>query len=212
MDTENAAVLTVDLHRGHLDPEIATLPVPEDTAEDVLNAAATLVTAARDSGLPIIHVTTAYRDAEEILANPKWSETEKTGGDSREDISNHNVYGKTNGMEIMPAVHEDSDIVLQPKKRYSPFLNTDLEFVLRTKDISNLLISGVNTNTCVQCTCFEATNRDFDVTVVEECVRSMDGEEFHQLGLRNIEQALGSVVSLDDVLETLPESPNIAHD
>lgn len=207
MDTKSTAVLTVDLHRGHLDPEIATLPVPEDTAEEILSAAATLVTAARDSGLPIIHVTTAYRDANEILTNPKWGKTDTTGEDSRENISDHNVYGKTNGMEIMPRVHEDSDIVLQPKKRYSPFLNTDLEFVLRTKDISELIITGVNTNTCVQCTCFDATNRDFDVTVVEECVGSMDGDEFHQFGLQNIDQALGSVVSLGDVLETLPSGP-----
>ncbi len=211
MRPENTAVLTVDLHRGHLDPEIATLPVPENTADQVLTAAAELVTTAREAGYPIIHVTTAYRDSEEILANPKWSETEETGGDSREAISEHNVYGKTNGMEIMPAVYEEADTLLQPKKRYSPFLNTDLEFVLRTNNISNLIISGVNTNTCVQCTCFEATNRDFDVTIVEECVGSMDGEEFHQLGLKNIEQALGSVVSLDEVLEVITQTPNISH-
>lgn len=211
MRPENTAVLTVDLHRGHLDPEIATLPVPENTADQVLTAAAELVTTAREAGYPIIHVTTAYRDSEEILANPKWSETEETGGDSREAISEHNVYGKTNGMEIMPAVYEEADTLLQPKKRYSPFLNTDLEFVLRTNNISNLIISGVNTNTCVQCTCFEATNRDFDVTIVEECVGSMDGEEFHQLGLKNIERALGSVVSLDEVLEVITQTPNISH-
>ncbi len=203
MNTENTAVLTVDLHRGHLDPEIATLPVPTVRAKEILDATTVLVETARASGLPIIHVTTAYRDADEILTNPKWNETEEQSGDSREAISNHNVHGETNGMEIMPELIDESDIVLQPKKRYSPFLNTDLEFVLRTNNISNLIIAGVNTNTCVQCTCFEATNRDFDVTVVEDCVGSMDGDEFHQLGLKNIEQALGSVVSLETVLEAI---------
>lgn len=203
MDTENTAVLTVDLHRGHLDPEIATLPVPPKRSEEIVESAEKLVTSARKSGHPIIHVTTAYRDANEIMQNPKWSETETSEGDSRESISEHNVYGKTEGMEIMPALADDSDIFLQPKKRYSPFLETDLPFVLRVNEIEKLVIAGVNTNTCVQCTCFEATNRDYEVVVVEDCVGSMDGEEFHQLGLKNIDQALGTVKSLDQVIEAL---------
>jgi nicotinamidase-related amidase len=55
----------------------------------------------------------------------------------------------------------------------------------------------------VQCTCFEATNRDYEVVVVKDCVGSMDGEEFHQLGLKNIDQALGSVETLDQVTDSL---------
>ncbi|MFC6974358.1 cysteine hydrolase [Halomicroarcula sp. GCM10025709] len=202
MDPETTAVLTVDLHRGHLDPEIATLPVPADRAEEIVDASERLVTAARANDFPVIHVTTAYRDASEITSNPKWNETEVSDGDSREAISEHNVYGNTEGMEIMPALAADEDTFLQPKKRYSPFLETDLPFVLRVNDIETLVVAGVNTNTCVQCTCFEATNRDYEVVVVEDCVGSMDGEEFHQLGLKNIDQALGTVESLDQVTES----------
>jgi nicotinamidase-related amidase len=80
---------------------------------------------------------------------------------------------------------------------------TDLEFILQTHDIDRLVIAGVNTNTCVLCTCFEATNRDFEVVVVEECVGSMDGEDFHEFGLMNIDQALGAVHSLEDTLAEL---------
>lgn len=202
MTTTTTAVLTIDMHHGHLNPEIATLPVPADRAEAVLDHAETLVTRARDAGYPILHVTTAYRDGAELLANPKWSETETASDDSREGISEHNREG-SKGVEIMPALRDEEDIYLLPKKRYSPFLNTDLEFVLRTHDVERLVIAGVNTNTCVQCTCFEATNRDYEVVVVEECVDSMDGEEFHEFGLQNIDQALGNVVSLDEALADL---------
>jgi len=202
MDQQDTAILTIDLHHGHLNPEIATLPVPEDRATAVLDHTERLVTHARDAGYPIIHATTAYRDGNEIITNPKWGTTESASGDSREDISQHNIEG-TKGPEIMPRLRDPSDIFLLPKKRYSPFLNTDLEFVLRTHGIQHLVIAGVNTNTCVQCTCFEATNRDYTVTVVEECVDSMDGEEFHEFGLMNIQQALGSVVPLEDALDAL---------
>jgi len=206
MEPSTTAVLTVDLHRGHLDPDIATLPVPPQRASEIAEASETLVTTARDAGYPVIHVTTAYRDAHEIMSNPKWSETETDDGDSREAISEHNVYGKTEGMEILPELSAESDIFLQPKKRYSPFIDTDLPFVLRVNDIDRLVIAGVNTNTCVQCTCFEATNRDYEVVVVEDCVGSMDGEEFHELGLKNIDQALGTVASLDEIVDSLTAS------
>lgn len=203
MDPDSAAVLTVDLHRGHLDPDIATLPVEPDRADAVVAASERLLDAARDAGYPVIHVTTAYRNAEEILTNPKWSETDTDDDSSRGSISEHNVYGRTEGMEIMPSLADEDDVYLQPKKRYSPFIDTDLPFVLRTNGIEELVIAGVNTNTCVQCTCFEATNRDYAVTVVEECVDSMDGAEFHELGLKNIQQALGTVRSLDETLSVL---------
>ena len=202
MGQSTTAVLTIDMHHGHLDPEVATLPVPAERAERVLSHTQQLVTRARDAGYPILHVTTAYRGGEEVLANPKWGATETAAGDSRESISEHNLEGSP-GVEIMPQLRDADDIFLLPKKRYSPFLNTDLEFVLRTHGIDRLVIAGVNTNTCVQCTCFEATNRDYEVVVVEECVDSMDGEEFHEFGLMNIEQALGTVVSLDEALAEL---------
>ncbi|MDX1745313.1 MAG: isochorismatase family protein, partial [Halobacteriales archaeon] len=59
------------------------------------------------------------------------------------------------------------------------------------------------TNTCVQCTCFELYNRGFEDIVVEECVGSMYGEAFHEWGLRNIDQALGRVLTLDETFDLL---------
>lgn len=202
MDPATTAVLTIDMHHGHLDPEIATLPVPAERAQAVLDHTETLLRRAREAGYPVLHVTTAYRDGQEITSNPKWGETDTADDDSRESISEHNITG-TKGVEIMPALRAEEDTYILPKKRYSPFLNTDLEFVLRTTGIEQLLIAGVNTNTCVQCTCFEATNRDYAVTVVEECVDSMDGSEFHDFGLQNIDQALGTVISLDAALAAI---------
>ncbi|WP_227380419.1 cysteine hydrolase family protein [Haladaptatus halobius] len=198
----DTAVITVDLHHGHLDPETATLPVPPEQAERVLENTERFLTTARDAGYPVFHITTAYRDAEEILSNPKWAQTDSTTGDSRESVSAHNLEGTT-GTEIMSRLRDERDVYIQPKKRYSPFLDTDLEFVLRTNDVGRLLITGVNTNTCVQCTCFEATNRDYEVVVIADCVASMDGPEFHESALMNIDRALGSVVSLEEILEEM---------
>lgn len=203
---DNTAIVTVDLTRGHFDTDnrnvhthMGTRQYLEEEPETSVHGASlldnveTLVTAANRAGVPVVHVTTEYRDSEEIRRNPKWRNTENRGDPE------YNLEG-TSGAEIMPQLRVENDYVLLPKKRYSPFIGTDIEFVLRGLDVERLVITGVNTNTCVQCTCFEATNRDYEVIVPEECVGSMDGEEFHQLGLKNIDHALGDVVSMNEVL------------
>ena len=43
IDPERTAVLAIDTHRGHLDPEIATMPVAEDIAASVVRASARLL-------------------------------------------------------------------------------------------------------------------------------------------------------------------------
>lgn len=193
--TRTQAVLTVDLHRGHFDREVATLPVPPETGERVLQNAATLTERARRANVPVVHVTTEYRSSAEILGNPN---VEQTSEAARENMPEHNLAG-SGLVELMPQIVEEGDVVASPKKGFSPFLTTDLEFILRTRDIDDLIVAGVNTNTCVQCTSFEAYNRGYGLTVVENCVGSMYGEEFHEWGLANIDAALGNVVSLEDI-------------
>lgn len=86
----------------------------------------------------------------------------------------------------MPNVRDDEyDVFVHSKKRYYQ-LHTDLDFFLVQHGVQRIYIAGVNRNSCVQCTCFEAGNRNFVVIVVGECVDSMDGEEYHHSALRNI--------------------------
>jgi nicotinamidase-related amidase len=52
------AVVTIDVHRGHLDPAVATMPLAADRATRVVAANGRLVAAARDHGQPVGHVVT----------------------------------------------------------------------------------------------------------------------------------------------------------
>lgn len=90
------------------------------------------------------------------------------------------------------------------KKRYSPYLATDLEFVLRHRlGVDAVILAGVNTNTCVMCAAFESTNRDFRVIIAEEAVDSMDGEEMHRFALQSMRASLGWVMTTEEILRAL---------
>ena len=92
------------------------------------------------------------------------------------------------------------DFVVDTKKRYDCFLGTDLDFVLRSHGINTLLITGVNTNSCVLATTTAANVRDYAVIVVEDCVDSMDGPDLHAAGLACIKTAFGFVMDTDAVM------------
>ena len=52
------AVVTIDLHRGHLDPAVATLPLPAERAAAVVAANRGFLERVRTHGVPIVHVIT----------------------------------------------------------------------------------------------------------------------------------------------------------
>jgi nicotinamidase-related amidase len=197
----STAVLTIDLHRGHLDQSCATMPLPSRTAESVLRANLRLLPRARAAGLPVVHVVTGYRGQSEIISNPFWRSVADTDS-TRSNVRRHNLADGP-GTELMPGVAEPGDIIVTTKKRYDCFLGTDLEFVLRTLRVDTLLIGGVNTNSCVLATTIAASVRDYACLVVEECVNTMDGESFHLAALRCIERAFGWVINLDHTLARL---------
>jgi nicotinamidase-related amidase len=197
------AVVAIDMHRGHLDPAVATLPLPAERCAPVIKRAAALFSDLRARGVPIIHVVTEYRDPAEIAANPFWKAAHDDASKARRGILRHNLIGSP-GTEIIPDLHDPRDVVVGSKKRYSVFQPTDLEFVLRRRlGVDTVILAGINTTTCVLCAAFEATNRDFRVIVAADAVDSMDGEDMHRFALRLIEAALGWPLSNEEIVRAL---------
>ena len=211
LDPRRTAVVAVDLHRGHLDPTIATMPIPAERARRVVDGAARLLRLARRAGLPVIHVILENRPApprrrreraQPVLARGR------AAGVSLTPVGRAVVAATTGpsspGTQIIPELGPaPGDYVINTKRRLSAFYGTDLEVILRALEVETILLIGVNTNTCVQCTAFDAFNRDLGVVVVADCVDSMYGEDLHLLGLQNIARAFGWVLTVDEVEQKL---------
>jgi biuret amidohydrolase len=199
VDEIRPAVLTIDLHRGHLDPSCATLPLAADTAARVVEANRRFLAAARSAGIPVVHAVTFYREVAEIASNPFWRAVADTNA-TRRNVLRHNLEGMP-GLELMPGIYEPGDSIIRTKKRYNCFLATDLDFVLRTALGANtLLITGVNTNSCVLATTVAASTMDYAPIVVTDCVDTCDGDDFHRMALACIERAFGWAMSGDEAL------------
>jgi len=200
LQAHSTAVVAIDMHRGHLDPSVATLPLAAERCGPVIARAAELFRGLRAIGVRTIHVVTEYRDPGEIASNPFWQTIHDDPTKARKGILHHNLAGGP-GTEIIPTLYAEGDLVVRGKKRYSAFYATDLEFLLQRHKIDTLILAGINTTTCVLCTAFEATNRDFRVVIASDAVDSMDGEEMHRFALRLMEASIGWPLTNQQILE-----------
>ena len=55
------AIVTIDMHRGHLDMNVATMAAKPDDAKRVIANAKEVLDFARTKGIPIIHVKLVFR-------------------------------------------------------------------------------------------------------------------------------------------------------
>ncbi len=65
-------VVSVDMHRGHLDPTVATLPLAAERSRALIARAAPIFKELRAAGIPIVQVVTVYRTPHESESNPFW--------------------------------------------------------------------------------------------------------------------------------------------
>ncbi|MGC1214575.1 MAG: isochorismatase family cysteine hydrolase [Micromonospora sp.] len=199
--SRRVAVVTIDLHRGHLDPAVATMPLPAEVSARVVAANVELIGAARERNIPVVHVVTSYHGVKEIASNPWWSAVADTDA-TRKNVLRHQLPGSP-GLDVMPEVLDSEyDIVVMNKKRYDCFHASELDHVLRSRGIDTILVTGVNTNSCVLATTVSGNAKDYAMVVVEECVDTMDAA-LHEAALSVIRQAFGWVATVKEVVAAL---------
>ena len=98
--------------------------------------------------------------------------------------------------DLRPLIHEDDYVII--KHRASFFQETQLPAILRYYGIDTCLVSGVNTEFCIETSVRDGYMRDFNMVVVEECVNS-SRPGFHRDTLDKIQAYFGEVVSVDQL-------------
>jgi nicotinamidase-related amidase len=204
LDASETAIVTVDMHRGHLDPEVATMPATPEDSRRVIAAASEVLGFARKHEIPIVHVILRYRTipglGSEGMSAPFWEAISSIS--NQEDrltpkrvstVNEHNLIGSP-GTEIIPELLGNTDYVIDNKKRLDCFMGTDLDMLLRNLGTRNVCLMGINTNTCVLNTAFTAHNHNYRAIVLSDCVASMYGDDLHELGLQNVQRCIGWVI------------------
>ncbi len=141
------------------------------------------IEAARRTRVPVIFVKT-HHDA--WSNSPAWVARHARRG-RRVEICAIGSWG-AEFYRVSPGP-EDRVIV---KHRYSAFMGTSLEVILRSLGRPTLLLTGATTNVCVESTARDAFMRDYHAVLVEDCVAAPTKEE-HESTLHNMRTYFGHV-------------------
>ena len=145
----------------------------------------------RHACMPVIFVKTIHYPWTD---SPSW--VRRLDKDSGDSVCRPGTWGAEFYAGIQP---EEGEIVIT-KHRYSAFLGTDLDLILRSSGIRSLLISGVGTNVCVESTLRDGYMRDYYIVLLEDCVGATN-QELHQATLRNVTLHFGTVSNSNEVLK-----------
>jgi biuret amidohydrolase len=193
----NPVLVVVDIQQGGSMPvEDAGIPVMPGHAERV-ERAEKLVAAARSAVVPIVFFQEVHRPSGVDFGREL---------DGTEGV--HCVEGQP-GTDLEPSLrplHDESNQEFHiVKRRYSGFIGTDFEIVLRGLRASTLILIGGLTDVCVHYTFADAHQRDFYVRVVTDCVGG-SSQYLHDAALAAMEYLqTGAMRTTDEILSAFDE-------
>jgi nicotinamidase-related amidase len=181
------ALIVVDIQRdGALPDKDSGIPHMDGFTERIPRAEA-LVAAARAASIPVIFFQEVHR---------------RDGVDFGRELDGsegvHCLEGEE-ATELWPTLRPLDGEYHIVKRRYSGFIGTEFELLLRGLGVSTLVLIGGLTDVCVHYTFADAHQRDFYVRVVEDCVggssqvrhdASLDAMEYLQSGARRSTQEI----------------------
>ena len=94
---------------------------------------------------------------------------------------------------------DDRDVVIRNKRRYNAFLGTELDLVLRTRGVQNLIVAGVCTDICVIATVHHARNLDYRCFVLSDGTAGTTAER-HEAALLCMSNAFAWVGTAAELL------------
>ena len=179
LERGRTALLVIDMQRGFLDPG-AALEVPPGRA--IIPNLRHLVETCRRKGLPVVFTEFVYAPAvpclrgdpfgpEHLPARP--GEPTGFGLPSSNCLIAPVAEQGPNSADTVPELAPRPDELVVRGHTYDKFLGTPLDLALRSQDIRYLVVTGILTDVCVNCTLLSAANRDYRVTAVTDGVATL---------------------------------------
>lgn len=173
MDAKQTALVLIE-YQNDFTSDGGTLHGAVKTVMDstnMLTNTVELVKKARELGVTIIHTPITFTDDYHELTTQPY-------GILKGVVDSKSFRKGTWGAEIVDILKpEPQDIVIEGKRGLCGFASTNLDFILRSRGITNIALGGFLTNCCVESTMRSGYEKGFNVVTLKDCTATLSEEE-----------------------------------
>ena len=209
IDLDRTALLVVDMqnafasHGGMLD--LAGIDVRP--AQDVIANAQLVCEAARRAGVPVVYLTIGYPPDLATAGGPDSPNPQKELAlclmHQRPELRGTLLTFGTWDFQIVDELTPQAGDTVIVKSRYSGFHATDLDSVLRSRGIRNLLMVGIASNVCVESTIRDAYFLEYWPVMVADATMPAGSAEIQRATIYNVRTFFGWVSAAEEVATAL---------
>ena len=217
-----SAVLVVDMQNdfGTEGGMFARAGIDISMIRTAVAPTADVVAAARRRGLPIVYLKMAFKaDLSDAGAadSPNYMRHLRMGVGTRvnapDGAESRILIRDTWNTDILRELAPMAGDIVIYKHRFSGFFETELDSILKSRGIRQLVVTGCTTSICVEATIRDAMFRDYSCVLLSDCTGEPIGHEMprsnHDASLLNVQVLLGWVSTSADFISTLGRKQRI---